>query len=251
MVARSVAIWGLLAIGGACAGKVSSDAGTPPPDGGGDETVAGPSDAALRFDGGALSDAGGVDASTLPDASARSYLRVFVSSALYRGDLGGLAGADAKCQALAIAAGLGGTFKAWLSDSTTSARSRLSHGTVPYRLVDGTLIAFDWNDLTTNYVHFPIDKTEKNGAPQWVPVGTLCGNAGQPPLAWTGTDRQGDPVPGDMNCGDWTSAAVQHGGVWGRADYYAGPEWTYWCRERGGSSPAPCAIAAALYCFEQ
>src|SRR5207248_2675590 len=42
--------------------------------------------------------------------------RVFVTSVMYDGNLGGLAGADAKCQARATAASLSGTYKAWLSD---------------------------------------------------------------------------------------------------------------------------------------
>ena len=45
---------------------------------------------------------------------------VFVSSQTYDGNLGGLAGADAKCQGLADAAGLKGTFKALLLDSWPS-----------------------------------------------------------------------------------------------------------------------------------
>ena len=44
--------------------------------------------------------------------------RVFVTSANYTGDLGGLVGADSKCQALADSAGLDGNYKAWLSTNT-------------------------------------------------------------------------------------------------------------------------------------
>ena len=40
---------------------------------------------------------------------------VFVTSATYDGNFGTLANADANCQGLADAAGLGGTYKAWLS----------------------------------------------------------------------------------------------------------------------------------------
>src|SRR4029077_17175057 len=66
---------------------------------------------------------------------------VFVSSATYGGgNLGGLTGADPKCQSLATAAVLPGTYKAWLSDDTTSAASRLTHSTNPYVLVDGKTI---------------------------------------------------------------------------------------------------------------
>src|SRR5262245_3061033 len=41
--------------------------------------------------------------------------RVFVTSAIYPGNIGGLMGADAKCQTSADAAMLGGSWRAWLS----------------------------------------------------------------------------------------------------------------------------------------
>jgi hypothetical protein len=53
------------------------------------------------------------------------YNVLFVTSTTYLpGSLGGLAGADAACQARAQAAGLTGAFHAWLSTSTVDARSR-------------------------------------------------------------------------------------------------------------------------------
>lgn len=64
---------------------------------------------------------------------------------------GGVAGADAICQARASAAGLRGTFRSWISDSTSSASSRLVHHNGPYYRVDGTMVrivANDWTDLT-------------------------------------------------------------------------------------------------------
>ena len=51
---------------------------------------------------------------------------VFTTSASYAGDLGGLAGADAKCAQSASTAGLDGTFVALLSDATTNANAPLS-----------------------------------------------------------------------------------------------------------------------------
>jgi hypothetical protein len=52
--------------------------------------------------------------------------RVFVTSDLYDGDLGGLAGADAICGDAATAGGLDGTFVAYLSSGGIDARSRLT-----------------------------------------------------------------------------------------------------------------------------
>jgi hypothetical protein len=55
--------------------------------------------------------------------SAHNY--AFVSSQTYDGNLGGLGGADSKCQSLADAVSLPGTFKAVLSDSNNDVSARL------------------------------------------------------------------------------------------------------------------------------
>jgi hypothetical protein len=72
---------------------------------------------------------------------------VFATSQGFTGNLGGLAGADAICQAEANAAGLPGTYKAFLSDNNTSAADRLNQSSLPYELVNGTPIAADWADI--------------------------------------------------------------------------------------------------------
>src|SRR5262249_23852873 len=81
---------------------------------------------------------------------------VFVSSTTYTGNLGGLSGADAKCQSLATSAGHTGTFKAWLSDDLVDAKSRLTHAMMPYVLVDGTIVATGFNDLTSGTLRHAI-----------------------------------------------------------------------------------------------
>src|SRR3989344_4313337 len=89
------------------------------------------------------------------------HTKVFVTSTLYSGNLGGLAGADARCQERANVANLGGTWKAWLSDTTTSAASRLEHSPNPYTLVNGRIIADNWEGLTgTGYLKSPIKINE-------------------------------------------------------------------------------------------
>lgn len=52
--------------------------------------------------------------------------RVFTTSTVHTGGFGGLAAADSICQTRANAANLTGTYKAWLSDSTTTVASRRS-----------------------------------------------------------------------------------------------------------------------------
>ncbi len=80
-------------------------------------------------------------------------LRAFASS------LGGLPGADDKCNTLAMEAELAnaGSFLAWLSAEDKSPMSRMVHHDQPYLLLDGqTIIADSWTDLTDGSLDAPI-----------------------------------------------------------------------------------------------
>jgi hypothetical protein len=83
---------------------------------------------------------------------------VFLTHGRYNSYLGGLAGADAVCQGAADAAGLPGTYKAWLSTATDSPSTRFTHAAVPYILPDRTLVAHDWADLTDGSILAPINR---------------------------------------------------------------------------------------------
>jgi hypothetical protein len=104
--------------------------------------------------------------------------RVFVSSTSSTANLGGVVGADARCQARASTANLGGTWRAWVSTSASSPSTRFTKSSVPYRLLDGTLVANDWNDLTSGGLRHAIDRDEKNVLAAGVE-------------AWTGTRSNG------------------------------------------------------------
>ncbi len=87
--------------------------------------------------------------------------KVFVTSTTYKaGDLGGLTGADAKCQARAMAAGLTGTFRAWLSDANGQPATRFSKERGPYLLVTGSIVANNWTGLTSGTLRHAINVTE-------------------------------------------------------------------------------------------
>lgn len=75
------------------------------------------------------------------------HYKIFISSEEYTGDFGGLDAADAVCDNLAATAGLAGDYKAFLSDSTTLVGDRLYHSPLPYKSVNGDLIADDWDQL--------------------------------------------------------------------------------------------------------
>ena len=160
--------------------------------------------------------------------------KIFVSSRLYYGRLGGLAGADMTCQYLARAAGLSGIYKAWLSNGNTSAASRLIPATVPYTLVNGTTVARNWDDLTDGTLLAPITITE---------TGASISGA---PYVWTNTKPDGTIASSDIGstCKNWSALSPRLNGVSGFSkDVNA--RWTY------TSDVNKCATPAPLYCVEQ
>jgi len=150
---------------------------------------------------------------SLQMGGAKSVTRFFVTSkGVGRGgDLGGLAGADAHCQALASAEGAGDhTWRAYLSVSArdgrpaVNARDRIGAG--PWYNAEGLLIAANIEDLHNDTVK--ISKatavTEKldqvNGA----------GDAPNMHDILTGSRPDGTAYPGgeDFTCGNWTSSST-------------------------------------------
>jgi hypothetical protein len=171
--------------------------------------------------------------------------RVFLTSQIYDGDLGGLAGADAKCQMLADAAALGGTYLAWLSDSTSSPLTRFHFANVPYVRVDGTVVALDAASFRQGALLAPIDMTETGGPPPQVtvPIG------GQHCSTWSNSDTYGSPIASAHDCADWHSTTGDTG-HWG--DDLSTTEWSTRCYIAGKVPYGPpCAVRASLYCFEQ
>jgi len=180
---------------------------------------------------------------------------VFVTSDRYSGDLGGMGGADGLCQAHADEAGLPGTYKAWLSDSQGGSPStRFTPSPGPYRLVDGTLIARNWQDLTDGFIEAQIGLDE-NGKPA-----PRAFNGLDAWFVWTGTKVDGTPdttmsdfggfchEPGK---GDWENDLVRgfkiqcgYNGVGTVRGAYLDSVWT----ENGFQ---PCDFEAHLYCFQQ
>ena len=130
---------------------------------------------------------GCVDGECVADPPVTDF-RIFSSSVSYNGNLGGLAGADTKCESLATTAGLGGNWMAWLSDDFTSAQSRLFHSPVPYVKVNGVQVADNWADLTDGTLDSGISTNE---------LGTGVFSS-----VFTGTNFAG--VSTGKNCNGWT-----------------------------------------------
>lgn len=159
--------------------------------------------------------------------------KVFVTSAKYNGNLEGLSGADSKCQSLASGADLLGTYKAWLSDTSTSAVSRLSHSSLSYILTNGDSIADNWDDL--------IDGTLKSSI-RYNEFGTEV-TVGDDLTVFTSTRIDG-VSSGSSNCNDWNSSSSDYSGYVGSAAY-SSSAWTYF------DTTLPCFFSVRLYCIEQ
>ena len=160
--------------------------------------------------------------------------RVFVTSETFSGNLNGIEGADQQCQSLAESAGLTGTFKAWLStripESSPSVRFTNTATAGPFLLVDDTVIATSWEDLTSGTLRAPINQTE---------LGVTITSE----LVWTNTLPDGTSAR-DSDCGGWHETITI--GVAGRSSE-TDAEWTY-----GPLGIALCpAPGHRLYCFEQ
>jgi hypothetical protein len=161
---------------------------------------------------------------------------VFVTSVTYLGDLGGLQGADDKCQGLATAAGLPGDFLAWLSDDSDSPSTRFVQATVPYLRRDGVRVAENWADLIDGSLAAAISVTEAGGTPPSLDV-------------WTGTDTDGTPNSAgvDATCVNWSEDTFTSG-------YSGNPDAT---DSRWTASDYPACNGSsfgggnALYCFQQ
>ncbi len=155
---------------------------------------------------------------------------VFVSSATYIGNLGGITAADQKCQdaADAVPALAGKTWKAWLYDGALTPITRMTHSSSGYQLLDGTTVAADWKDLVDGFIDTAISLTE---------VGTTVSGG-----VWTGTSETAQAVPGS-DCFGWISSLFESRGTRGSSSL-SDRGWTV-------ADDPLCTQNLRLYCFEQ
>lgn len=167
----------------------------------------------------------------------KEFRRVFVTSAVFTGALGGFAGADIKCQAAADSAAAPGTFRAWLSNDLASPTADFVHSKVPYVRLDDVQVAANWNDLVDGTLNAPISVSELGGPPMMAAHACVPEDA---LIAWTATNEAGLPLKTGA-CDNWSSttgdATVGRVGDTSLA-------WSVFC-------PTPCSSTAALYCVEQ
>lgn len=163
--------------------------------------------------------------------------RVFVTSAVFTGEMGGRAGADAKCQAAAETATIPGIFRAWLSADQSGPAVDFTKSEVPYVRIDNVQVAADWNDLIDGQLKAPIAISELGGPPGKGAHDCLPQDA---IIAWTSTSVGGEPLMmGDCNA--WSGKDGL--GAAGRVGETGFP-WSFSCT-------TTCSSEAALYCVQQ
>ncbi|MBX3260061.1 MAG: hypothetical protein KIS78_14905 [Labilithrix sp.] len=270
MAARSLVSFALLAAASAAvvtfAACGSDDSDVTPPDAsspaedGGDEAATdadGPADAGLDAPV-VVPDAGWVG----PDGGISGAMNFFVTSkgkgngGDFRADpsdADGLAGADAFCKSLAEAVSpvLGAkTWRAYLSTSTVTARSRIGPG--PWVNAKGVVIAND-----TAHLH-------DEGAPNLLSLDTNLDENGEPvPISGpnehdilTGATASGGSAAD--TCANWTSSATDVKGQVGHSNRNGGgsapTSWnashaSFGCAEAGENSVRRGGGRGSIYCF--
>jgi hypothetical protein len=171
---------------------------------------------------------------------------VFITSAAYSGNMGGLTGADAKCQMHATNAGLSGTFMAWLGDSTNGPANRFTKAGGPFVLAKrGITVANNWAELASDTHQHALDSDE-NGSTS-LPLGTgTCASSTGGHQFWSNTYVDGTKWMGYGSCSDWTSTANTGEEVVGRTDL-ATAGWYLWCHGGG----VTCGAVNPLFCVQQ
>jgi hypothetical protein len=173
--------------------------------------------------------AGSAGVVTWPAAPASTSARhvVFGTSTTYDGNLGDIAGADAKCQTRGEAAGHFGRWAAVISSSTSDVYDRLILLGRLHNMND-EFVASTLNDLFDGSVTNAVKYTES--------VGTIAGEV----RAWTGSSFAGS---GSANtCADWSSFAAGTG-MMGNATSSS----STWVE----SGDVTCGTALRLYCVSQ
>jgi hypothetical protein len=156
--------------------------------------------------------------------------RAFVTGATRPGGPTGLSGMDQSCVDEALAAGLGGMFRAAVATTTSTIRSRFTLDARPWVRVDGTVIAVAGAALFSgplaSFVN-PDAAGNYQSAYNFIWTGATCPD-----------------VVGVNTCNDWTSVSAAVGGTTGRPGE-ADPA-VLWNQ----AAPGACNGAGRVLCLE-
>lgn len=172
------------------------------------------------------------------------------------GDLAGLAGADAHCQALAAGAGAGDkTWRAYLSTSSVDAKDRIGDG--PWYNADGEMIAEDVDQLHgDNNLTGETALHENGDTPAYLVLVDGAAQRSGDTLVHdilTGTNEDGTAA--DMTCNNWTDGSADAQAMLGHADRMGrNPGLNSWnaihpSQGCGMEQLIPTGGAGMIYCF--
>ena len=187
-----------------------------------------------------------------PSVSAQNQAMTFFVSSTgsgMGGNLGGLAGADKHCQALAAKAGAGNRmWRAYLSTSMPDAHARDRIGKGPWQNAKGVTIAANVDELHT-------DKANINNDTALDEQGRQINAQGAPNRhdILTGSTPEGRATT--MTCANWTSSAGDQTAMLGHHDRLTfgkpGSPWNSAHPSKGCSQENLVATGGAglIYCF--
>jgi hypothetical protein len=254
-----VSVWAgvaaLVAIDAACSssdggGAAAPDAGgdasplTPPPPGTTPPPAPGPDASTDAGDAGADADA---DAATCPVGALcdGTYNYAFITSTQQSvTTIGGVAGADALCDARALAAGLPGTYVAWISSSTSNAKDRLGTASGWVR-TDRRPFAASAEDPYASKLLYPLNLDETGALAPADPIATAT---------------EPDGTVATEHCLDWTSvsgADHAYGGYpfigsmrWSIGSYFTCNDPTrVYCLGKDHATPLPSSAVPGRLAF--
>jgi hypothetical protein len=188
---------------------------------------------------------------TMPISAQGQSISFFVSSvgSGMGANLGGLAGADKHCQALAAKAGAGNRkWQAYLSTSMPDVNARDRIGSGPWYNAKGVLIAQNVADLHS-------DKANINNDTALDEQGRQINPQGAPNRHDIMTGSTPDGKATTMTCQNWTSSAADQTGMLGHHDRLTfgkpGSPWNSAHASKGCSQENLVATGGAglIYCF--
>jgi len=180
---------------------------------------------------------------------------IFVTSELYDGNLGGVSGADQKCQELADRVGISGRFLALVSEPGRTIFDRFDGEGGPYQLTDGAIVANHFEELGNTLG--ALNLTEVGTTPSEPDLGALseaglaeltdeCRERRLQSLVWCNAPVTGT---GKSVCSNFSRSTGASGASF--CDWST-PDWDRAC---GVALPASdegyCQIRAPLVCIQR
>lgn len=164
-----------------------------------------------------------------------SGLTVFITSTTHNGNFSGLNGADDFCAARAAAAGISGTFSAWLSADVVGATpavnavDRIVDG--QYVRTDGQIIASSLTELLSGTLQNPIDRDESEN------------QVSAELNVWTGSWADGTVCETD-NCDGWITDLGGQDSIVGSSNQTTDNKWNF------NDVSYNCDEVLHIYCFQ-